>query len=99
MVEDSFPKVGSSHIFRGQARVVERRLVGVDGGARGILHDNRLRYYVGDTTELAFLFPELLFRLLEGFDVSACSVPSNNFSSTVAQRLDTDEKPTKYSVE
>ena len=57
-MEDSFPKVGSNHIFRGQTRVVERCLVCVDGGARGILDDNRVRDCIGDTTELAFIFSE-----------------------------------------
>ena len=63
-MEDSFPKKRGNHIFGFQTRVVERRLVGVDGGAGWVLDDNRLRYYVGDTTEFAFIFSELRFRFL-----------------------------------
>src|ERR1700730_15317152 len=88
----------SNHIVRGQTGVVERRLVSVDGGARRILDDNRLRYYVGDTTELAFIFSELCFCLLEGFDVGTCSVPPNNLATLVPQWLNPHEKPAKDSV-
>lgn len=42
--------------IREEEGVFERRLVDLGGGARGIQHDNRLRYQVGDTTKLAFVF-------------------------------------------
>ena len=83
-MKDSFAKKRGNDIFRSQTRVVEGRLVGVDRRTRGVLDNNRLRYQVGDTPELAFIFSELRFCLLERLDISACSIPPENLASVVS---------------
>jgi len=49
--------------------------------------------YVGNPAKLAFTFAQLLFRLLENFNVSACSIPSDDLAAFIAERLDTNQKP------
>src|ERR1700726_1355053 len=87
-----------NHVFRSETRIVKRRLIGVERSTRGIQDNNCVRYRVRDATKLAFIFSQLRFRLLEGFDVGACSVPPNNLASLVPQWLHPHEKPAKHSV-
>src|ERR1700757_2455062 len=92
-MEDSFPEARINDIVEHEPRVIERRLVCVERNAARILNHNGLRDYVGNSAKLAFIFAQLLFRLLENFNVSACSVPSNGRSGFIAERLDANQKP------
>src|SRR5713101_6825029 len=97
-MEDSFSKAGSKHVFNREAGVIERCLVGVDRRARRVQDHDRLRYRVGNPAKFAFIVPQFLFGLLKLLNVSACSIPSDNFAGLVAQWLDPDKKPAKHTV-
>src|ERR1700752_1371863 len=92
-MEDSFSEARTNDIVEREPRVIERRLVCIERNAARILNHNGLRDYVGNSAKLAFIFTQLLFRLLENFNVSACSVPSNGRPGFIAERLDANQEP------
>src|ERR1700756_3535518 len=92
-MEDSFSEARTHDIVEREPRVIERRLVCVEWNAARILNHNGLRDYVGNPAKLALIFAQLLFRLLEKFNVTACSVPSNGRPGFIAERLDANQNP------
>src|SRR5271155_5952105 len=97
-MKNSFTEAWGNYIFDRKARIVERCLVCVEGDSVRIQHNNVLRNCVGNSTKLAFILSQLLLRLLEEFDLSACSVPSDDFARIVPKWLDANEKPKKRSI-
>src|ERR1700747_1449534 len=91
-MEDSFSEARTNDIVEREPRVIERRLVCIEWNSARILNHNGLRDYVGNPAKLALIFAQLLFRLLENFNVSACSVPSNVRPGFIAERLDANQK-------
>src|SRR5258706_5272687 len=89
-MKNFFTEPRRDNIFGRQPGIVERRLIGVEGNARGILDDNGLRNCVCDSPQLALFFSEIFLRLLELFDISARSVPPDDLSKFVAERLDSN---------
>ena len=63
--ERFFAEARRYYVFSGKARIIERRLIGVNRSAGGILNDNCLRYRVCDPAEFAFFFTQFFFGLLE----------------------------------
>jgi hypothetical protein len=94
-MKDSLPKIWRNHIVSGKARIVESSLIGVDRHAAGGQDNHRLRYRVRDLPKFAFILTQFLFRLLEGFDVSAYSVPHGDLPGFVAEWFEANEEPTK----
>src|SRR5271155_704069 len=92
-MEDSFSEARTNDIVEREPRIIERRLVCVERNAARILNHNGLRDYVSNPAKLAFIFAQLLFRLLENFNVSACSVPSNGLPGFIAERFDANQEP------
>ena len=83
-MEYSFTKARGNHIIGSQARVIERRLVGIEWLPGWSQNNYGLRYRVGNPAKFAFIVPQFLFGLLKLLDVSACSIPSDNFAGLVA---------------
>src|ERR1700756_4195958 len=92
-MEDSLSEARTNDIVEREPRIIERCLVCVERNAARILNHNGLWDCVGNTAKLAFIFPQFLFRLLENFNISACSVPSDDLAAFIAERLDTNQKP------
>src|SRR5438552_2279225 len=97
-MENPFAKVRNEHIFASAACVIQGRLVGVYRRASRVQNNDRLRYRIRDAAKLPFIFAEFFLSLLQSFDIGACSIPSNERSRFIAERLDAYEEPTKDSV-
>src|SRR5207245_11094983 len=97
-MKDSLSEARRYYVFSGKARIIERRLIGINRRAGRILNDNCLRYRVCYAAELAFFFTEFFFGLLETLNVGTCSVPAQDFSCLIAKRFDSHQKPPIQSV-
>jgi hypothetical protein len=94
-MEDSFAEASAGHIFRGKARIVERRLVRVHRCTGWVQDNDRLRYGIRNPPKFAFILAQFLLSLLEVFDVSAYSVPHHDLPGFVAEGFEANEEPTK----
>src|SRR5207245_5759921 len=97
-MKDSLSEARRYYVFSGKARIIERRLIGVNRRAGGILNDNCLRYRVCDPAELAFFFTKFFFGLLETLNVGTCSVPAQQFAVLISHLFDSYQKPPIHSV-
>src|SRR4030095_12707740 len=97
-VKDSFAKPRGEHIINCKARIIERRLVGIQRHTGWVQDDNCLRYCVRYPAKLTFIFSQLFFCLLESIYIRACPVPPDKLASLVPEWLNANEKPTKDTV-
>src|ERR1700687_4978294 len=97
-MKDPRAKIRSSHVFDGQAGVVEHGLVRVDRNTVRALDNNGLRYCIGNAAKLVLVLPQLLLRPLEILNIVIRSVPSDDIPSLVTQWLAAEKEPTIFSV-
>ena len=83
-MDHSFTKSRADHIIGSQTRVIKCRLVGIERLPCWTQNNYGLRYRVGNPAKFAFIVPQFLFGLLKLLNVSACSIPSDNFARLVA---------------
>src|SRR4029434_366642 len=63
-----------------------------------LLDDNGVGYRIGNSAELAFVLPQLLFRPLVVLNISIRCVPSDDVAELVTQRFNTEQEPTILTV-
>src|SRR6266478_6383796 len=92
-------KIRVSHVFDGEAGVVEHGLVRVDRNAVRVLDNNGLRYCIGNAAKLALILPQFLFRTFAVFNVGAAAIPVDDLACLVAKGNRADEKPSIFPIE
>src|SRR5258706_2289933 len=97
-MKDSFTEAGMKDVCDRETGIVKRRLVCMERNTPRVLDDDGLWNCIGDPTKLALIFAQLLFRLLEILDVSACPVPSDDIACLVAEGLSAKQEPAVFSV-
>src|SRR5260370_1893260 len=97
-VEDSRAKVRADDVGQREARVVECRSIRVDRNAVRIKDHDVLRDRVGDPAQRPLVLTQLLFCLLEGVDIRACPVPSDDLARVVAYRLEPNQGPAERPI-
>src|SRR2546426_1919281 len=97
-VKDLRAKVRANDVGHRQPRVFECRSIRVERTAVRIEDDDIFRDRVGDPSECALFLAHLLLGLLEGVDVRASAIPSDDLTRAIAHRLEASEDPTKRSV-
>ena len=97
-MKNSRAKLRAGDVGHRQARVIEGRPIRVERNAGGIEDDDVFGDRIGDPAERALVLAHLFLGLLEGVDVRAGSVPSNDLTRVIAYRFETSEHPAKRSV-
>src|SRR5713101_1737633 len=86
-------------LIKANAEVIEHHAIGIKTFAAGAEYRNKLGREIHDLSDLDFLLPNFIFRLLPVVDIDVASVPTDNLSGVVKQGEDALEEPAVFSVE
>src|SRR5260370_38125342 len=86
-------------LIKANAEVIEHHGIGVKTFAASAVYRNQLGREIHDLSDLDFLLPNFIFRLLPVVDIDVASVPTENLSGAVKQGEDALEEPAVFSVE